>query len=84
MSTEDRAPEGSPRGAVRQRSRTERARLIVAFALGALAVVFAVLNLGKVNVNWIIGVWRTPLIVVIVVGLLLGTVIGWIAASRRP
>ena len=58
-------------------------RLIVAFALGALAVVFAVLNLDEVNVHWIVGVWRTPLIVVIVVCLLLGTLIGGIVASRR-
>ena len=83
MSTEDRAPDGSPRGGARQRSRTELARLIAAFALGALAVVFAVLNLDEVNVHWIVGVWRTPLILVIVVCLLLGTVIGWIVASRR-
>ena len=83
MSTEDRAPQGSPRGGARQRSRTERVRLIVAFALGALAVVFAVLNLDEVNVHWIVGVWRTPLIVVILVCLLLGTLIGWIVASRR-
>jgi len=55
-------------------------RLIVAFALGALAVVFAVLNLDEVNVHWIIGVWRTPLIVAC---LLLGTLIGWIVASRH-
>jgi uncharacterized integral membrane protein len=83
VSTEDHDPEGSYRGGARQRSRIERARLIVAFALGALAVVFAVLNLDEVNVHWIIGIWRTPLIVVIVVCLLLGTLIGWIVASRR-
>ena len=40
--------------------------------LVALAVVFALLNLEKVEVDWLIGSWETPLIVVIVVSMLLG------------
>jgi uncharacterized integral membrane protein len=67
-----------------RRSRAERARLVVAFILGALAVVFAVLNLEQVDVHWIIFVSRTPLIVVILVCVLIGTVIGWVVARRRP
>jgi uncharacterized integral membrane protein len=46
-------------------------------------VLFAVLNLDEVEVDWIIGVWRTPLIVVILVCVLLGAVIGWVSSRRR-
>ena len=48
------------------------ARVIAAVILVALAVVFALLNLEKVEVDWLIGSWETPLIVVIVVSMLLG------------
>ena len=34
--------------------------------------VFAVINLDEVEVDWLIGSWQTPLIVVIVVSMLLG------------
>lgn len=65
------------------RSRRERARLAASFVLGALAVLFAVLNLDDVQVNWIIGKWDTPLIVVIALSLLVGAAIGWILSVRR-
>ncbi len=65
------------------RSREERLRLAAAFALGALVVLFAVLNLDDVQVNWIVATWDTPLIVVILLSLLVGTAIGWIASQRR-
>jgi len=42
-------------------------RMIAAFLLGALAVLFAVLNLDEVEVNWILATGETPLILVIVV-----------------
>ena len=47
-------------------------RLVAAGILGVLAVVFAVINLDKVEVDWLIGSWQTPLIVVIAVSMLLG------------
>ena len=47
----------------------------MAGGLGSLAVVFGVLNLDEVDVNWIFGTFSTPLIVVIVVCLLLGAAI---------
>lgn len=65
------------------RTKREQVRLAVSFALGALAVLFAVLNLDKVEVNWIIGTWDTPLILVIAVCLLIGAGIGWVARGRR-
>ena len=64
-------------------SRRERIRTGMAFALGALTVLFAVVNLDEVEVSWIVGTWQTPLIVVILVSVLLGAALGWILARRR-
>lgn len=47
-------------------------RLAVAATLGGIAAIFAVINLDKVEVNWLIGSWQTPLILVIVLSMLLG------------
>ena len=79
-SNRPRPSEGSKRPG---RSRAEQARLAVAFTLGALVVLFAVLNLSWVQVNWIFWTSITPLIVVIVVCLVLGMAIGWILGRRR-
>jgi uncharacterized integral membrane protein len=77
-------PRPSEEGSKRPgRSRAEQARLAIAFALGALVVLFGVLNLAAVQVNWILWVSTTPLIVVIVVCLVLGMAIGWILGRRR-
>lgn len=65
------------------RSRREQVRLGVAFALGALVVLFAVLNLDEVQVNWIVATWSTPLIVVILLSLLVGAAICWIASRHH-
>ena len=78
--TRPRSSEGSTRPG---RSRAEQARLAIAFALGALVVLFAVLNLDAVQVNWILWVSTAPLIIVIVVCLVLGMAIGWILGRRR-
>jgi uncharacterized integral membrane protein len=48
-----------------------------------LAVLFAVLNLDEVEVNWIVGTFDTPLIVVIAVSILVGAGLGYVAARRR-
>lgn len=61
---------------------TGRRSLILGAVLGALAVVFAVLNLDEVGVNWIVGTWNTPLIVVIVLSLAIGGTIGWLGGRR--
>jgi uncharacterized integral membrane protein len=64
------------------RSRSEQLRLLLAGLLGGLAVAFALLNTDHVEVDWILGSWSTPLIVVIVVSLLVGALIGFTLAKR--
>lgn len=61
----------------------ERARLAGAFALGALLVLFAVLNLDDVEVNWIVATWQTPLIVVIVVSMAVGMALAYAISRHR-
>jgi uncharacterized integral membrane protein len=68
---------------VPKRSRAERRRQALAFGLGGLVALFAVLNLDQVDVNWIVGTWQTPLIIVIAVAMLLGAGLGFVLARRR-
>lgn len=63
-------------------NRKARARQIGVIALAVLATLFAVLNLDKVSVNWIVGTWRTPLIVVIAASLLVGAGAGFLLGRR--
>jgi uncharacterized integral membrane protein len=63
-------------------TRRERRRTIAAFALGGLAVLFAVVNLDDVEVQWIVATWTTPLIVVIAVSVVLGALMGWMLGRR--
>jgi uncharacterized integral membrane protein len=68
-----------------ERSRRQQARLVVGLVLSGLGVVFALLNLDEVGVNWIIGTWDTPLIVVIAVSVLVGAGLGFLVGrQRRP
>jgi uncharacterized integral membrane protein len=55
----------------------------VAFGLGGLGAVFAVLNFDEVDVNWVFGTWSTPLIVVIALPFLLGAGVGFLISRRR-
>jgi uncharacterized integral membrane protein len=64
-------------------SRRERARALAMFGLGGLAALFAVLNFDKVDVNWLLGTWSTPLIVVIALSFLLGAGVGLLVGRRR-
>ena len=63
----------------------ENRRLVAGAILGAVAAAFALLNLDRVEVNWIVGSGRTPLIIVIAVSFALGAAAGSIfeAARRR-
>lgn len=51
--------------------------------LAALGGVFAVANLDEVKVNWILGTWRTPLIVVIALSMVVGGGLGYLVSRRR-
>jgi uncharacterized integral membrane protein len=76
----------SPRGrreVDKSRSRRENVRLVAVATVSALAALFAVLNLEEVEVNWIIGTWDTPLIVVVALSMVLGAGLGFLVARRR-
>ena len=61
----------------------ENRRLVIGLLLGALVAVFAVLNLDEVEVNWILGTWSTPLIIVIAVSMVVGAGLGYFVGRRR-
>jgi uncharacterized integral membrane protein len=65
-----------------QRSKRERTRTAVIVVLSVLVAVFAVLNVGSVSVNWIVGSGKAPLIVVIVISLVVGILITYVAERR--
>jgi uncharacterized integral membrane protein len=69
--------------AERKGTRTWRSRTVAAAILGGLAAVFAVLNRDDVEVNWILGTWSTPLIIVIAVSFLAGVAADRLAVVRR-
>ena len=81
--SEDLPSSGRGHEAARKRSRKESARLVAVAAVSAVVALFAVLNLDEVEVNWIIGTFDTPLIVVIAVSVLIGAALGYVAARRR-
>ena len=81
--SEDRPSSATGANPRAKRSRKESARLVAVATVSALVALFAVLNLDEVEVNWIIGTFDTPLIVVIAVSVLLGAALGYVAARRR-
>ena len=84
MTGEDATPKPE-RSRGRTPARSQRTRLVVAGGLGGLAVLFAVLNLDDVEVNWVLGTWSTPLIVVIVLCVAAGMAIDRALVRRaRP
>jgi uncharacterized integral membrane protein len=58
-------------------------RQIGALVLAGAGVAFAVANLDEVKVNWLLGTWETPLIVVIAVSMVLGAGLGFLVSRRR-
>ncbi len=67
---------------LQKRSRRELVRTGLLVGLAVLMTLFAVLNLERVEVNWIFGKTSTPLIVVILVSLLVGIVLTHFAELR--
>jgi uncharacterized integral membrane protein len=64
------------------RSRSEQTRQLVLGALILLAVLFALLNLGDVEVDLIVGSPKMPLIFVIVACLVVGALIDRLLVRR--
>jgi uncharacterized integral membrane protein len=58
-------------------------RQIAVVGLAGLGGVFAVLNLDEVEVNWILGTWSTPLIIVIALSMVIGAGLGYLVSRRR-
>jgi uncharacterized integral membrane protein len=77
VSTERLAPER------RRVTRREQGRLVAALVVAVLVTLFCVLNTAEVKVNWIVTTTRTPLIVLIIVSLVIGTAFGWFAHVGR-
>ncbi len=67
----------------RRRRGASALRTLVAFGLGGLGALFAVLNVDEVDVNWLFGTWSTPLIIVIAISFVLGAAAGYLVARRR-
>jgi uncharacterized integral membrane protein len=57
-------------------------RQIAALVLAGLGIAFAALNLDEVDVNWLLGTWETPLIIVIALSMVVGAGLGFLAARR--
>jgi uncharacterized integral membrane protein len=58
-------------------------RQIALLGLAGVGGVFAALNLDEVEVNWILGTWETPLIIVIAISMLIGAGLGYLVMRRR-
>ena len=67
-------PGGKPKAAA-HRTMRERERAIGPLLLAAIFIAFAVLNLNQVRVHWIVGSGHAPLIIVIVISVLVGSVL---------
>ncbi len=84
LSSEQQTP-GQPKGrkgrskGLGRRGNGELARSGALVVLAVLITLFAVLNLGEVKVDWIVGSGRAPLIIVIVISLLVGIVLTYFA-----
>jgi uncharacterized integral membrane protein len=68
-----------------RRDTREKARAGAMLVLVAIFIAFALANLSEVKVDWIVGSSRAPLIIVIVISLLVGIVLTYLAdrLSRR-
>jgi len=58
-------------------------RQVAALVLAGVGIAFAVANFDEVKVNWILGSWRTPLIVVIALSMVIGAALGFLVSRRR-
>ena len=70
------------RSAGEDREGRRNARLAATALLGVLLAAFSLLNLDEVEVNWVFGTWDSPLLIVILVSMLFGAALGWLARGR--
>jgi uncharacterized integral membrane protein len=82
VSVSEHPPSTTTEKEAARRSKRERTRTGAIVVLVALIVAFAFENLGDVKVDWIFGSGKAPLIVVIVVSLLVGILITYVAERR--
>lgn len=71
-----------PEPKAERRPAREQARTASLVVIAVLITVFAFKNLDKVKVDWVVGSGHAPLIIVIVVSLLVGIVLTYIAERR--
>jgi uncharacterized integral membrane protein len=64
------------------RGRREQGRTAAWVILAVIIAIFAVLNTGKVEVDWIVGSGHAPLIIVIAISLLVGIILTHFADRR--
>ena len=57
-------------------------RQIAVLGLAGAGIAFAAANFDEVDVNWLLGTWETPLIIVIALSMLVGAALGFLAARR--
>ena len=57
-------------------------KFIVIGALGALLVLFALLNTHEVGVDWLFNTWSAPLILVIAISAAIGFAIGFLVRGH--
>jgi uncharacterized integral membrane protein len=82
MSTSAQIPgKGQPSGqsGPAKRSQRETARSVALVVLAILVTLFAVFNLNEVKVSYVFGSTHAPLIVIIVVSVLFGIVLTYLA-----
>jgi uncharacterized integral membrane protein len=78
------APPGGQRpGRLDKRNRRELARTGALVVLAILVTLFAVFNLDEVKVSYVFGSGRAPLIIVIVISVVIGIVLAYVA-ERVP
>jgi uncharacterized integral membrane protein len=70
-------------GKLDKRSQREVARTVALVVLAILLTLFAVFNLKEVKVSYVFGSGKAPLIVVIVVSVLFGIVLTYLAERRQ-
>jgi uncharacterized integral membrane protein len=58
-------------------------RQIGVLVLAGVGIAFAALNIDEVEVNWLLGTWSTPLIVVIALSMVVGAGLGYLVSRRR-